>query len=156
MIYSQVDRLAVLIPTLDSAIGSFITQMKLQGVWEAVTLQTASEFGRTMTNNGVGTDHGWAGNHLLAGGSVRGGRLLGAFPSSLVIDASDKLQRRGLFIPTTSWEAIFNAHAQWLGVEALLLPMVLPNAGNFKGGLLTLADVFKSNVTGAHTAPWLV
>ena len=143
----QLTRLQKLTGQLDEALGTFVAQMKLQGVWESVSLMSASEFGRTITNNGFGTDHGWGGHALLAGGAVRGGRLFGRYPSTLIIPASDKLQTRGRFIPTTPWEAVFNAQAQWLGVrDEALLAQVLPNRANFAGGGILLAedDVFKA------------
>ena len=34
---------------------------------------TASDFGRTLASNGQGTDHAWAGHHLILGGGVKGG-----------------------------------------------------------------------------------
>ncbi|EOD40775.1 hypothetical protein EMIHUDRAFT_125520 [Emiliania huxleyi CCMP1516] len=115
-------------------------------MWESVSVMSASEFGRTITNNGFGTDHGWGGHALLAGGAVRGGRLFGRYPGTLLVPASDKLQMRGRFIPTTPWEAVFNAQAQWLGVrDEALLAAVLPNRANFDGDiLLAKADVFKA------------
>ena len=45
-------------------------------MWENVTIVTASDFGRTLTDNGLGTDHGWAGIDMLLGGAVRGGQVL--------------------------------------------------------------------------------
>ena len=32
-----------------------------------------SDFGRTLTSNGLGTDHAWGGNQIVMGGAVRGG-----------------------------------------------------------------------------------
>jgi hypothetical protein len=46
-----------------------------------VTTFTASDFGRTFTSNGDGTDHGWGAHHLVMGGAVRGGNLYGRFPT---------------------------------------------------------------------------
>jgi uncharacterized protein (DUF1501 family) len=45
-----------------------------------VTTFTASDFGRTFTSNGDGTDHGWGSHHFVMGGAVKGGDLYGAFP----------------------------------------------------------------------------
>ena len=44
---------------LDAALREFVAEMKLLGLWESVAVQTLSEFGRTMTTNGEGTDHAW-------------------------------------------------------------------------------------------------
>ena len=67
------EQLATLYRSVDAALASFVAEMKALGVWERVAVQTASEFGRTMATNGQGTDHAWGGNHVLLGGSVRGG-----------------------------------------------------------------------------------
>ena len=45
--------------TADAALESFAKEMKLQGLWENVTIVQASEFGRTITANGDGSDHAW-------------------------------------------------------------------------------------------------
>ena len=46
-----------------------------------VTTFTASDFGRTFTSNGDGTDHGWGSHHFVMGGAVKGGDLYGRFPT---------------------------------------------------------------------------
>merc|ERR1712000_279861 len=40
---------------------------------------TVSDFARTLTSNGQGTDHAWGGNHFIMGGGVNGG-VLWKFP----------------------------------------------------------------------------
>jgi len=45
--------------TADAALESFEKEMKLQGLWGNVTIVQASEFGRTITSNGDGSDHAW-------------------------------------------------------------------------------------------------
>jgi len=49
-----------------------------------VVLVTTSDFGRTLTSNGKGTDHGWAGNQFVVGGKVKGGEIYNEFPTSLL------------------------------------------------------------------------
>ena len=39
---------------------------------ECVTSFTISDFARTLTSNGNGTDHAWGGNALVVGGGVKG------------------------------------------------------------------------------------
>lgn len=49
--------------------------------WSRTTLLVVTEFGRTAAVNGTGgTDHGTGGVALLAGGTVRGGRIGGDWP----------------------------------------------------------------------------
>jgi cullin-associated NEDD8-dissociated protein 1 len=88
---------------LNSCVASFVRELKrTPGLWENVAIATLSDFGRTITSNGIGTDHGWGGNHMLLGGSVIGGRIHGAYPSSLTEDSAQMLPR-GRLIPTTPW-----------------------------------------------------
>lgn len=51
--------LTALLTQIDDAIGCFKAEMDSQGIWNNVTIVTASEFGRTLTSNGLGTDHAW-------------------------------------------------------------------------------------------------
>ncbi|MBU2958162.1 DUF1501 domain-containing protein [Paracoccus sp. 1_MG-2023] len=49
--------------------------------WDTTTVMAMTEFGRTARENGSGgTDHGTGGAMLVAGGAIRGGRALGAWP----------------------------------------------------------------------------
>ena len=137
---------------VDNALNSFTTEMRSLGVWDKVTIQIASEFGRTITSNSLGTDHGWGGNAVVLGGSVNGGKILGRFPTSLG-EESELHVGRGRLIPTTSWESVFHALAQWMGVEggSAAMGRVLPNAGRFMCdrsarsgcGVMNASDVFR-------------
>ena len=64
-----------LLSSVDDSLKAFTNEMKDYGLWDAVTVVSASDFGRTLTDNGVGTDHAWAGNHFVMGGGLRGGFL---------------------------------------------------------------------------------
>ncbi len=49
--------------------------------WNRTTVIAVTEFGRTARENGsIGTDHGTGGLMILAGGAVRGGKVLGRWP----------------------------------------------------------------------------
>jgi uncharacterized protein (DUF1501 family) len=105
-------------------------------VADKVTLFTASDFGRTLTSNSRGSDHAWGSNQLVVGGSVKGKRIFGQYPSLKLnpeggteVNALDT--GRGRFIPTTSCDSFFAELALWLGVSPSNLPLVLPNIGNF-------------------------
>merc|ERR1740121_2004908 len=101
--------------------------MKAQGNWEKVVLFSSSEFGRTLDSNGGGSDHAWAGNQFVIGGSLRKGRVFNRFPLSLAIGSSRDLGR-GRLIPEYPWESMLVPIAQWLGVEEDALPEVFPNS----------------------------
>lgn len=49
--------------------------------WKKTALVAVSEFGRTVrVNGGGGTDHGTGGLAILAGGAIKGGRMIGDWP----------------------------------------------------------------------------
>ena len=129
---------------LDAALEEFVTKLKADGVWTDVVIVQTSEFGRTLSSNGSGgTDHGWGGNYWIAGGSVRGSRILGEHPSTLITDGQLILDR-GRVIPTTPWDSVFNAVADWMGGESISseqLDYVLPNRARFPD-LFSLEDLF--------------
>lgn len=65
--------------SLDAGIAGL--KQALGPAWDKATLIAMSEFGRTVRMNGAkGTDHGTAGLMILAGGAVKGGRLVGDWP----------------------------------------------------------------------------
>ena len=85
-------------------------------MWDSVTVVTVSEFGRTLTSNGLGTDHAWGGHHAVLGGSVSGGKILGNYPLDLAAGPTSLNIGRGRMIPTVPWEAIWHGISQWMGV----------------------------------------
>ena len=96
----------VLVTVLNQALEDFVTEMKAQdNVWENITMVTTSDFGRTLSSNGAGTDHAWAGNHIVLGGSIIGGQVLNKYPESL-LPKSDQDAGRGRLIPTYPWESL--------------------------------------------------
>ncbi len=53
----------------------------LGGNWARTTVLAMTEFGRTARENGSeGTDHGTGGAMLMAGGAIKGGRVIGDWP----------------------------------------------------------------------------
>ncbi len=66
-------------------------------VWARTTVIVMTEFGRTVAENGTkGTDHGTGGTMILAGGALRGHRVLGRWPG---LAEADLFERRDL-MPT--------------------------------------------------------
>jgi len=124
------DKFDQLMTEVNGALVAFVDEMKAKDVWEQVTIVTQSEFGRTLTSNGIGTDHAWAGHQVIIGGSVAGGQMHGAYPSDLS-DTSVYGMGRGRFIPTTPWEAMWFPTMQWLSVAEENYPTVLPHLENF-------------------------
>jgi cullin-associated NEDD8-dissociated protein 1 len=129
---------------LNSCVATFVRELKhTPGLWDNVAVTTLSDFGRTITSNGIGTDHGWGGNHMLLGGSVNGGRIHGRYPAGLTEDSAQMLSR-GRLIPTTPWEGLWHGVAEWMDVDPEKMAEVLPNMGNFASGqtLFTKEQLF--------------
>jgi hypothetical protein len=114
-----------------------------------VTVLIGSEFGRTINpNSNLGSDHAWAGNYFMFGGGVRGGRILGEYPTSFG-DSYPLNIGQGRLIPTHSWDSVWYGISQWFGIKDVNdLEYVLPNSGNFGCDLFTDSDLF---ATGTET-----
>jgi len=131
--------------TIDTALQAFEAEMKAQGVWQDTVLLTASDFSRTYASNGAGTDHAWGGNYFLVGGAVNGSQLLGDFPASFLETGDVVISRNGRIIPTTPWESVWYALAEWFGVDASSMGEVLPNFANFP-----FSSMFRATATGVQ------
>ncbi|HSV82364.1 MAG TPA: DUF1501 domain-containing protein [Ramlibacter sp.] len=125
-----------LLARVSSAVKSFYDATVELGVANSVTSFTASDFGRTLSSNGDGSDHGWGSHHFVAGGAVNGGRFHGILPATAVNGPDDVGQ--GRLLPTTSVDQFGAALASWFGVPATDLPLVFPNIGNFDTNALSL------------------
>ena len=66
-------------------------------------------------HHSLGTDHAWAGNHMVMGGGLKGGKVFGKFPDKLGDDGSTNIGR-GRLIPDMPWEAVWMGLSQWMGV----------------------------------------
>lgn len=117
------------ISALSASVTAFYRTLEALGMQDNVTLFTASDFARTLTSNGEGSDHAWGGNHTVVGGAVQGGRIYGQYPSLYEDNPLDV--GRGRIIPTTSVDAYFAELALWLGVPKSSLPLVIPNINRF-------------------------
>ncbi len=114
---------------VDNALGEFANGLDEIGMFDAVTTFTISDFGRTLTSNGNGSDHAWGGNALVMGGDVRGGDMYGTYPSLALGGALDV--HNGVLIPTTPNDSYFAELALWFGVSLSDLSTLFPNIGNF-------------------------
>ena len=124
----------ILMTNLADALRAFYDTTMELGVANQVTTFTASDFGRALTANNDGTDHGWGSMHFALGGAVNGGRYYGINPT-LANNGPDDIGQ-GRLIPTMSVEQYAATLASWFGVSAGNLSTVLPNIGNFAGSAL--------------------
>ena len=122
---------AQMLPALDAGLGQLMAATEELGVSSQVTTFTISDFGRTLTSNGKGSDHGWGGNAMMLGGAVRGARIYGEFPELVEDHPLDV--GRGRFLPSTASDAMFAEIAGWMGVSGDALMQVLPNWSAFEG-----------------------
>jgi len=94
-------RLAALLGALDGALAAI--ESGIGPAWKETAVAVITEFGRTARINGTeGTDHGTATVALLAGGAIKGGRVIADWPG---LAAANLYQDRDLK-PTTDLRAI--------------------------------------------------
>lgn len=129
---AQANDLPGLQQVLADAISSFYTATEELGVADEVTTFTAADFGRTLTVNGDGTDHGWGGHHFVVGGAVRGGDIYGDIPVAQLGHNQDS--GNGRLIPTTSVEQFAAPLGRWFGLNDTELNIALPGLANFPTG----------------------
>lgn len=126
---NQAPQHARLLTQLGSALEYFDSVMMTAGLSDSVTTFTASDFGRTLTANSDGTDHGWGSHHIVTGGAVKGGDMYGQYPVIGSNQAND--MGAGRLIPTTSVEQYAGTLAKWFGLSDGQVREVFPNFGNF-------------------------
>ena len=126
---NQLEDQAEALAELDGALAAFHAATVELGLADAVTTFTSSEFGRTTSINGDGTDHGWGSHHLVLGGAVNGRRIHGILPS-LAGNGPDDADW-GQIIPTASVDQYAATLARWYGVPPGDMGTVFPNLGRF-------------------------
>lgn len=126
---------------LSQALKAFYDETVAQGISGQVTTFTMSDFNRTLNPAGsggnVGTDHAWAGHHLVMGDAVAGGNFYGRptangsiFPT-LVNSGPDDVSNRGRFVPTVSVDMYAATMARWFGLTDEEMSLVFPFINNF-------------------------
>ena len=114
---------------VNTALKYFSDLMNEINTNDCVTTFSISDFARTLTSNGNGTDHAWGGNALFMGGAVNGKELYGDYPT-LALGSDIDLQD-GVMIPTTPADLYMAELALWFGVSPSDLDLILPNLSNF-------------------------
>jgi len=118
-----------LLADISESLAAFYNATVELGVPDSVTTFSQSDFGRTLTSNGDGTDHAWGGNQIVLGDAVFGGQLIGSYPQLQIGGPEDV--GGGRFIPSTSADQYAATLAKWFGILDVDLDIVAPNLGNF-------------------------
>ena len=99
----------------------------------AVTTFTASDFSRTFTSNGDGTDHAWGSHHFVMGGAVAGQNIYGQYPT-LGVDQSgftNPNMSGNILVPGVSIDQYAATLGRWFGMSDGVLDSIFPNLKNF-------------------------
>jgi len=125
----------LLLGKVSDALTAFYNATVELGVANKVTAFTASDFGRTLTSNGDGSDHGWGSHHLMVGGAVKGKTFYGTPPPVSVGDTASAQDQwhvgQGRLLPSTSVDQYAATLARWFGVADTELDGILPNLRHF-------------------------
>ena len=105
-------RLEKLMIYLNRSLSDFLATMNEISMSESVTTFSASDFGRTLTINGDGSDHGWGGHYMVMGGAVNGGQIYGQLPR-YGVGADDDSGDKGRVIPTRSINLVLYSLSGW-------------------------------------------
>jgi uncharacterized protein (DUF1501 family) len=126
---NQIREQAVLMGRVTQSVDWFLRAVQGAGLLNSTTVFSASDFGRTLSSNGDGSDHGWGAHHFVAGGAVRGGNIYGQFPLAAL--GTDTDVGSGRLLPTTSVTQYAATLGRWMGLSPSELLTVLPNLGEF-------------------------
>jgi uncharacterized protein (DUF1501 family) len=130
----QATTLPALHQDISDSIAAFYAATQELGIENNVTTFTAADFGRTLTVNGDGTDHGWGGHHFVVGGAVKGGDIYGDIPVPQLGHSQD--WGNGRLIPNVAVEQLAAPLGTWYGLSQAELKLALPGLGSFpEGGL---------------------
>ena len=131
---AQATSLPALQQDLGDSIAAFYAATEELGIANEVTTFTAADFGRTLTVNGDGTDHGWGSHHFVVGGAVKGGDIYGNIPLAELGHSQDS--GNGRLIPSVSVEQFARPLGSWYGLNEAELAIALPGLANFPAGAL--------------------
>lgn len=126
----------LLMAKVANGVNWFMSALAAQGMQQNVTLFTASDFGRTLTTNGSGSDHGWGSHHLVVGGAVRGRQIAGRMPVCALGTADDV--GSGRLLPSTSVVQLAAQLGQWMGLSDSELRYALPTLSAFDNNAIRL------------------
>lgn len=126
---NQVEDQPGLLGGVSAALKAFYDATVELNVASSVTTFTQSDFARTLTSNGDGSDHAWGGVQLVVGDAVRGRTFYGEYPSLALGGARDV--GAGRLIPAVSSDQYVATLARWFGVSEMNLPLIAPSINAF-------------------------
>ena len=118
-----------LLGDVSASLAAFHSATVELGVASSVTTFTQSDFGRTLTSNGDGSDHAWGGVQFVMGDAVKGRTVYGEYPTLALGGPEDV--GGGRFIPAVSSDQYAATLAKWFGVADAQIPTIAPSIGNF-------------------------
>ncbi len=125
---NQADGFPKVMKLLADGLKAFQSDLEGRGVDDRVVTFTQSEFGRTISINSNGTDHGWGGHQFVMGTPVQGGQVIGALPE-FAIGSSDIYQ--SAFIPQYSVEQYAANLSRWFGLSDSDMSGIFPTYSRF-------------------------
>lgn len=128
-------RFAQVLGTLSSGIDAYRTGMG--PAWNDTAVLTLTEFGRTVRGNGTGgSDHGTGSVAFLAGGGVKGGKVLGNWPG---LAPNQLYQNRDLYPDNDVRSLVKSVLTQHLAIQDLIVGQtILPQSD----GATAVPDLF--------------
>lgn len=166
---------AALLTKVSQALKAFSNALVEINSLKDVATFTMSEFARTLSSNGCGSDHGWGGVQMVMGGNVLGGRLyadgggpITGFPDQTINlvggnNTNPVAFSRGQLIPGIGVKQYAATLAQWLGVTSTSdLGAIFPNLGNFNAAFRNLGflegahcrRIARSSIDAARRIAW--
>src|SRR5882672_8661123 len=126
----------ILMAQINHGLNYFYSTLTSLSLQNSVTAFTMSEFARTFTTNGLGTDHAWGSHHMILGGAVKGGDIYNQFPTVGVDLASTGFNNpdaigSGDLIPTVAVDQYAATLGSWFGASPTVLSAIFPNLVNF-------------------------
>ncbi|TKB47146.1 DUF1501 domain-containing protein [Thalassotalea mangrovi] len=109
-------------------------QESLGEYWDNTVVIMATEFGRTVKENGtLGTDHGTASCMFMAGGAVAGGQVLGEWPG---LSQKQRFEGRDLAPTSNTFSWIASILSQHWRLDNQQIAEVFPQASPYRGNLI--------------------
>ncbi len=115
---------------VSQGLSEFYAALEELNKQDNVVTFSMSDFGRTLTSNGQGSDHAWGSNAMVMGGNVVGQSVFGNYPS-LSLSSDMVYSSKGILIPGLASDLYFAELAYWFGVPMSDLGLVFPNLSEF-------------------------